>query len=293
MTRTRIIAAIGAVSLSLSGCCFGGGGKKEGDAPKVEVVKKADMKMADPGLLKSVQKVAIVSITSTCNIDDKSVQGQSGAKKGVFGMINSAKTMNNLDATRSPASLAEGIPQFLDEFQKGTGWTFMPIAEVKANPAYETNTFPVDLREQVKMTRMGWCTAGDYRVLTDAHTPRAGEIAKALGVDAVALVHIDLVVDNWDDPRMGKDPKGSAQFYVRADGRLTLVNPAGEVLYTETIREIGNTDDVKFIGFNEKAPAVAVITGVEWSKVPKNAGNTMKNAGIQMSAAVKKAQTGT
>ena len=293
MTRTRIIAALGAVSLTLSGCCFGGGGKKESEGPKPEVVKKSDMKMADPGALKSVQKVAIASITSTCNITDDSVQGKSGGNKSVFGMINSAKTMNNLDATRSPASLEVGIPQFLEEFQKGTGWTFVPIAEVKANPAYEQNTFPVDLKEQVKMTRTAWCTAGEYRVLTDAHTPRAGEIAKALGVDAVALVHFDFFVDNWDDPRMTPDPKGSAQFHVRTDARLTLVNPAGEVLYTETLRNIANTDDVKFIGFNEKAPAVSVVTGVEWSKVPKNAGNTMKNAGIQMSAAVKKAQTGT
>lgn len=293
MTRTRIALALGAVSLTLSGCCFGGGGKKENDAPKAEVVKKADMKMADPGLLKSVQKVAVVSITSTCDVKDATVQGQSGGNKGVFGMINSAKTMGNLDTTRSPASLELGIPQFLEEFQKGTGWTLVPIAEVKANPAYEQNTFPVDLREQVKMTRTAWCTAGEYRVLTDAHTPRAGEIAKALGVDAVALVHIDLAVDNWTDPRMTKDPKGSAQFFVRADGRLTLVNQAGEVLYTETVRNIPNTDDVKFIGFNEKQPAVKVVTGVEWATVPKNAGNTMKNAGIKMSAAVKKAQTGT
>src|SRR4051812_35540202 len=94
--RTSIVVS---ASIAIGACCCVGGG---GHAKPGEVVKGSAKVMGDPGRIKNVHKVAVVSVVAGCPVTDESIEGRnSGNDKSVFGAIHAVKTMQNLDATES------------------------------------------------------------------------------------------------------------------------------------------------------------------------------------------------
>src|SRR5687767_8427018 len=101
---------VGVVSLSLAGCCFGGGGAK---TQNVAAATTSKAKMADPSRIKSVKKVAIASVFAECDIKNETEKGGS-----VFAVAGGISAMKNQDQTRTPATLELAAPAFVDEVSK-------------------------------------------------------------------------------------------------------------------------------------------------------------------------------
>ena len=229
MSTIRKLAGLMLV-VSVSGCCFGG--KSPEKTAKVKAAETAKIRKADPQAFKSVQKVAIVSITAECDVVNKTGKGGLGALK-------------KQDDYRTPRMLDLSAPAFAKVVAESSGWSVMPFEEMIANPAYLEQTFSADLREQVKQTRkLLGCAGGGYRVLSPKYSDRAGALAKALGVDAVIVGHFEASLE-FTKASVNPD------YGIVASGGVNVFGPTGELLYRTAVR-----------GLSDKMPTA------DWSKVP-------------------------
>lgn len=245
-----------ATSLAIGACCCGGkkASTETSGGAATTTAKTSDIKMADPSKIKAVKKVAVVSVNAECDIKNETEKG------GVWAAAGAVSAMKNQDATRTPMMLDLAAPKFAEELAASTGWTVMPFAEMTANPAYEQNTFPADLREQVKVTRrpLG-CAGAGYRVLTRDYTAEAGKLATALGVDAVVIAQFVMTL-KYDS--LGVNATG----VIWTNGNVSIVGPDGSMLYKDLLNARSD----------ETIPMKA--GKLDWTLVPPLGPSALKNA---------------
>ncbi|HVO31878.1 MAG TPA: hypothetical protein VMV18_14125 [bacterium] len=260
-------ALVGSLSLLLGACCCGGEKPATADSGSSSAAAKtAKVQMADPARIKSVKKVALVSISADCDYKDDT--GQAGT---VLGGISALSGKN--DDMRTGKMLDGGAPAFAAAVSSAGVWTIVPLQEMTANPAYAANTFSADLHEQVKETRKALgCAGGGYRVLTRDYTDRAGTLAAALGVDAVALTQLSVTLEY-------------AERGVHARGRLntistiTLVGPDGMTLMVDH-------------PWAQSTDTIPMTVGkLDWAQVPPMGPSLMRELGRKFAADVRAAQT--
>ena len=252
------VFAVGAVCLPLGACCFGGHhSSSSSNEPKVDKVDASDIVKADPSRMKSVHKVAFVSMSGECDVE---IQGG-----GVAGLT----AMKHAEA-RLPASIDAGVDGFVAELQKDTGWTMPTKAEVVGNPAYAANTFDPDLHVQTRQIKHYACTGGGYRMLNRYYSKQAGAIATALGVDAVVMEYVD---EHLTSNGIGAvSSKAGILFNVGT----TVVGPDGQVLWEDhtTVRP----QEVMSAGMGN----------VDWAQIPTYAAKTLILGAQQVAADWKK-----
>lgn len=264
-TNMRIIGTVvlGVVSLSLGACCFGGGGGKSSGG-STQAASTSRMKMADPAKIKEVKKVAVISINAECDIKNET-------EKGAWGAMGAVSAMKNQEATRTPATLDLAAPAFAKQLDESTDWEVLPLETMTANPAYAEKTFSADLREQVRETRKALgCAGGGYRVITKDYTDRAGELATALGVDAVVIAQFVMILKY--------DTKGAnATGTLWTNGNITVVGQDGSVLFKDMMTT--RSDD-----------SMPMPVGkLDWTKVPPLGVSALQNAAKKLAEDVKKA----
>ena len=254
--------ALAAISLPIGACCCGGK-KVAGDGGSQVTASTSIAKMADPERVKSVKKIAVASVFAECDIKNETQKGALGAASAISGL-------KNQEMLRSPATLDKAAPAFASEIAKATGWTVIPLEEMTSNPAYAEKTFPADLREQVKITRKALgCAGGNYRVLTVDYPDRAGELATALGVDAVLLAQFQLII-KYDE--MGTD----ATVAMWSNGHLNLVGQDGQVLFKDRMTtRSDNTIPTK-------------LGNIDWTQVPSLGPSALQNAAKKFAADLQK-----
>jgi len=256
MHRARIAAAV-SLLLPLAGCCGGHTRPASSDQPKVTRVEESAVVKADASRIKSVKKVALVSVVADCEI------------KNVYqNKIQGLGALGHIDDQRSPRTLDQAARKFAEALPQETGWTMPSQSEILANPQYEQLTFDPDLKVQARQTGKPICTGGGYRVLTRSFTKQAGQLATALGVDAVALV--------WTHFQIGSGGFGG-DGYVWSDTALEVVGPDGQLLYHDQVNTRSDYEVKR------------TLTSVDWSSEPTEGTSALVNAAKRLGEGLKKA----
>jgi hypothetical protein len=126
---------------------------------------------ADPALAK-VQHMAIIVVA------DNHVTQADGTAAGGFGSLSKADHVTD--------ALTAGTTPFLTALAPATGWNLVAHDVLAAKPEYASLT-----TEAVAFAplRGGISVPPGGRVLTEADGVKAGQLAKAVGADAITIVH--------------------------------------------------------------------------------------------------------
>lgn len=150
---------------------------------------------------KEVKTVALVNVYAKRGVHKFS---KGGGLAGLTALASLAKSGSKDDDFGGPALPDYAAATFVDEFSKVKGWEVLDNKRVASNPSYkEFVTASADLFYndiEKTMTKTNFVTASNMALLPsegrDKRSQKAlGELAKKMGVDAVAVLGMDITYD--------------------------------------------------------------------------------------------------
>lgn len=179
----------------------------------------------------AAKKVAVVGYQGVLQLEDPN---GSNKKNGIAGAIGASKAAADLMSGRMGERRTEqgeaGYAELTKRLQTTFQWEVAPREALATVPVYQDRLAkPSKLARMGTQTVNGVLTPGELRSMKKQ---QLGELAKALGVDAVATVNLTYTVGKTGGFAVAG--MGSTTRYPVATAHLTVVDTNGQVIWEDS-----------------------------------------------------------
>lgn len=178
----------------------------------------------------AAHKVALVGYQGVLQLEDANAKESKGGIAGAIGASKAAADlMSGRMGQRRNEQGAMGYDDLSQKLASTFNWEMVPRTALASVPVYQDR-----LAKPSKLARMGTQTVDGVLTpgeLTSMKKQQLGEVAQALGVDAVASVSLTYTVGKTGGFAVAG--MGSTTRYPVATAHLTVVDKAGQVIWED------------------------------------------------------------